>query len=78
MDRGVCCRPIHEGEARTELVSVNELVQLIEAKADVKGKRVGEPPLVLHIGPDIPAEQRIEVGNREWGWRNRSGHRIDR
>jgi len=36
---------------------------LIEANAVIQGELAGQLPLVLHIGAEIPAQQRIGVGD---------------
>src|SRR6266700_2850342 len=54
-------RLVDETDARAELVGIDELDHLVEAQADVERELVGDPPLVLDIGDEQPAELRIFV-----------------
>ena len=59
--RGAGERLVDEADARAELVGIDELEHLVEAQADVERELVGDPPLVLDVGAEQPAELRIFV-----------------
>ena len=71
-------RLVHQRGARAELVGIDELIQLIEANPVIEGELAGQLPLVLDVGAEIPAQQRIGIVDGERRRRNRPGIRIDR
>ena len=56
---------IDEGRARAQLGRGHELLEFVEAQADVERERRPDPPFILQIPAGIPAALRIGVVDRE-------------
>ena len=65
MEHGRAPWLIGQARARTELVRIDILIDLIEAQAVIERELLGQPPLVLSVGPELPAKQFALVENVE-------------
>src|SRR5208282_3379079 len=63
VNAGACKRLIDQRDARTELVGVDVLIQLVEPQTGVQRKLIRYFPVVLNVGSNVPSGLRIVIGD---------------